>query len=444
MKLRSRFTNSVVIAWLAACGGTPQAPTIPPTPPAPDAANARAPDPDLEPRPVTTLLSIDWTTVPLATEADGLAVWTAIAPTGADWDAKLDEVPVAQARRLAIALLQGGNFVCKPGPKPVGECTRAETEIEPPADRAGLADPCLRRLLALWSIAALEPEDLPAVSDALRAIVAIPPPESQLVSAAIQVVPETDQDRRLELISIAYRAGQTELANTMLGGFDEAHLIEAVTKHRIDAALEVLSAEGHRAVYLTAIADERLAGKARAIAISELVAAEDTLAPDAKAALVTAAKSTDCSVAATAARALEARGDKRFVPTRPRTRSPEAMMRALCVLASYERLQGNDEDSRLAGFVPPKGLERLTIAFDGLAEVDTDGDGDPHTERTLELVPRAEIVMPEIDDVIRAFRRCTGTTCSSADRDFRFGFKPVGGQLYLARLEIVERPPCPR
>jgi hypothetical protein len=403
----------------------------------------RRPDPDLEPRPVTKLLSIDWTTVPLATEADALAVWTTIAPTGADWDAKLDEVPLAEARRLAIALLHGGNFVCAASPKPATTCAQTPTEIEPPAEAAGLADPCLRRLLALWSIAALEPEDVPSVLDALRGIAAIPPPESQLVYEAIQVIPDTDLDRRLELLSIAYRAGQTEIANGMLGAFDDARMSEAVTKHHIDGALEVLSAVAHRPVYLAAIADEGLAGSARSLAIRELVSAEDKLAPDAKAALVIAARSKDCSVAATAARALEEAGDKRFVPTRPRTKSPEAMMRALCVLASYERLQGNDEDSRLADFVPPKGLERITIAFDALAEVDTDGDGDPRTERTVELVPRAEIVVPEVDDLIRAFRHCTGTTCSSSYSDFRFTFKPFGGQLYLSRLEIADRPPCP-
>lgn len=150
----------------------------------------------------------------------------------------------------------------------------------------------------------------------------------------------------------------------------------------------------------------------------------------------------DCTVAATAARALAVRGDRRFVPRRPAGRSQPALMRALCVLASYERLQMSDEVSLLPSFVPAKGLERIEIAFDPLSDVDADGDGDPHTARTEVLVPRAEVVVPEIEDLIRAFSRCTGTTCTSADREFRFGLRASGGQLYLARLEIVELPPC--
>lgn len=442
---RSRFTGAVTLAFLAACGGTPHEPTrvTVAQAPAPD-KKPREPDPDLQPRPVTKLLSIDWTTVPLATDADALNVWTTIAPTGADWEAKLDEIPVASARPLAIALLRAGNVTCMPAQQPVMDCAPLVLDVPPPAETATFADPCLRRLLALWSLAAIEPEDVPQIPDALRAIAAIPPPESQLIAAAIQAIPETDQDRRLELVAIAYRAGQRDLANGMLGPFDEAHLIEAVTRHKIDGALEVLSAEGHRAIYLAAVTDEALPAKARTSAINDLVVATaDSLEPDLKKALVAATKSKDCEVAATAARALAARGDRRFLPSRPRTSRPDAMMRGLCVLASYERLQANDEPSLLVSYVPAKGLEQVQIAFDALAEVDTDGDGDPRTERTTVQVPRGELVVPESDDLVRAFRRCTGTTCTSGDRDFTFSFKSGPGGLVLTRLVIAERPPCP-
>ena len=433
-----------VLLLLAACGTSPRPATttqVPPPPP-PDAAVVRPPDPDLHRVPPKPLLSIDWATVPLATEADANAVWKQIAPTGEDWEAKLDEIPVAKAGPLAIALLHGGNFTCVP-PQPPRDCAGPVLDVDGPAPTATLADPCLRRLLALWSIGALEDADVPQVMDSLRAIVAIPPPESQLVAAAIQAVPESDHDRRLELLAIAFKAGQRDLANGHVGVLDEAHLIAAVQKHHLDGALDALSAETHRKVFLAAITDEALAPKARAEAISELVAADDKLAPDAAAALVAATKSKDCYVAAQAARSLEVRGDKRFVPRRPRTRSPDAMMRALCVVASYERLQPNDESSLLPSFVPPKGLEHVKVLFDPLSETDTDGDGDPRTERSVNLIPKADVIVPEIDDLIRAFRRCKGTTCSSDDRDFRFGFKVISGELWLASIELVDRPPCP-
>lgn len=438
--------SAVALLVLAACGCGPAPRGVTPTPvahpnPPPD-AGARPPDPDLNRTPPKPLLSIAWDTIPLGTDAEANAVWASIAPTGDDWEAKLDEIPVAKATPLAIALLHGGNFTCVP-PSPPKDCAPLVLDVDGPAPTATMKDPCLRRLLALWSIGALEDTDIPTVLDALRGIAAIPPPESQLVAAAIQAVPEADPVHRLEMLAIAFKAGQRDLANGHVGSLDEASLILAVTKHHIDGALDVLAAESHKAVFLAAITDEALAPKARADALSELVATDDKLPADVRSTLVAAAKSKDCFVAAAAARALEVRGDKRFVPRRPRTSSPDAMMRALCVLASYERLQGNDESSLLPGFVPAKGLEHVQIAFDALSEVDTDGDGDPRTERTVNLIPKPDVVVPEIDDLVRAFRHCKGTTCTSDDRDFRFGLKLVGGELLLASIEIAERPPCP-
>jgi hypothetical protein len=59
-------------------------------------------------------------------------------------------------------------------------------------------------------------------------------------------------------------------------------------------------------------------------------------------------------------------------------------------------------------------------------------------------VPRDEVVLPEVESMIKAFTACAGTTCKSNDHEFRFGFKPgPGGDLLLQRLELIERPPCP-
>ncbi|HEU0031046.1 MAG TPA: hypothetical protein VFQ53_10475 [Kofleriaceae bacterium] len=429
---------------MAACGGTPQATRVSAhTDDKPRAETPRAVDRDLDTRPPPKLLSIDWSTTRVVSEADALALWKTIAPTGRDWDDRLQEVPHDFARPLAIALLRTGNFDCMAAKlKSRPACSPPVFDVDKPDPDAGLGDPCLRRLLALWSIEQLEPDDVPSVLDALRAIAAIPPPESELTASALRAIPESDSARRLELLSIMWRAGQRELANTNLGTFDEPQLIEAATKHHIDGALEVLSASAHRATYLAAVGDDQMTAKARAMAISELVAQEDKLTPDLKATLVKATAAKDCSVAAAAARALAQRGDKRYLPKRPRTKSPDVMMRALCVLASYEQLQQADEPSLLASYVPAKGLERLGVAYDALSDVDTDGDGDPHTTRTADLVPRDQVVVPEIDDLVRAMRHCKGTVCTSDDREFRFGLKAIGADLQLYRLEIVERPPC--
>jgi hypothetical protein len=371
--------------------------------------------------------------VKLATEADALALWPKILPTAEDWEDRLGEVPDAPARPLAIAFLRAGNLACTvPAP---ADCRPPLFDLPAPKPTATLAEPCLRRLVALWALDQLETQDFPQVTATLRAIAALPPPESELIVAMLDALPEAEQDLRVELLGIANRAGQRELVDTHLGTLDVAHLETAVRKHHIGGALEVLSAEAHRATYLAAIVDEAMPGPARAKAILELASTLDQKLPqDLRSALVKAGASKDCAVAAAAARALEQRGDKRLIPRRPRTRSPLTMMRALCVLASYEQLQGNDEPSLLPTFVPTKGLERIDITYDPY--------DDPHTAQTANLVARGELVMPEIEDVVRAMRRCKGTTCSTSERDFRFSFKPGADGLQLFRLEIIERPPC--
>lgn len=429
----------MVVAGLAACGQPPgAAPRAPATHAArPDAAPAPGPVPLDPPR---RLLAIDWRHRIVTTDAEALALWRDIAPTGADWAARLDEVPVEYDRTLAIALLRAGNFACAPPPA-TGDCAPRVFEVPDPADTAGLDDPCLRRQLALWSLQQLEDEDIPSVMDALRTFAAMPPPEAALPAAALAAVATDDPARRLELIGLAARAGQHEIAGAGTGGLDEPELIAAVIRYHVGGALEVLDAEAHRAAFVAAVTDDAIPAPARAQAITELAAVAGPLAPEVRAALVRATAAADCTVAAAAASALARHGDRRYLP-RPGRTGP-AMMRALCVLASYEDDRGPDEPALLPGFVPARGLEQIEVAYDALSDTDDDGDGDPHTTHTRALVPRDGLVLPEGEDLVRAMRRCTGTTCTSRDHEFRFGLRPARGARELYRIEVVERPPCP-
>ena len=432
---RSPFTISIAIACLAACGGTPREASRP----AERSKHTEAPVEhhlqELE-KPEPKLLAIDWTKLQIHSEADALALWQQIAPTGADWEDKLDEIPDDEqglGSWLALALLHGGNFTCVPQAAP-RTCGHAPIEVPEPAPTATFADPCLRRLLAIWALGQLDADDLATARDAFKAIVAIPPPESQLVEKALQMWPESDSAGRLELFAIAFRAGQRDVVDPIAGTLDEPHLVQAVEKFHIDGALQVLSAEGNRATFLAAIADEQLHPGARAEAMVELVTSEDKLAKDTRAALIKATRSKDCSVVAAADRLLVQHGERKFGPTRPHGASPAAMMQALCVLASYEQLQRADEPSYLLHFIPAKGLEIVTVTYDEYS--------DPPTTRTTTLVPRNEVVLPEIEDLVRAMQHCTGTTCRSDDHEFKLAFKPAGGELLLQRIEIRERPPC--
>ena len=440
---RSRFIACAIV-WIVGCGGAQRDGAVTPAPPSPaevhSAPPPRAPDPDLHRPPPRRVLDIDWDKIALTDDAAALALWRRIAPTGADWEDKVQEIPAAAARPLAIAVLNGGNFAC--ARPPAGACPAPIYDVDPPADTAGFDDACLRRLLALWAIDKLDDRDLPAIRPALHGIAAIPPPESQLVAAAIHAIPEDDHDARLEILAIAWRAGQRDLVDAAVGALDEAHLIAAVRQHHIAGALDVLSAEGHRAVYLAAINDDALPPRARTMAIGELVVGVDALAADLQSALVTAVKARDCSVAAAAAYALDRRGDHRFAPRRPRTGNVGQLMRALCVLASFEALQPSDAASLLPTYVPPRGLERVAISFDPLSEVDSDGDGDPHTTQSADLVQRDDAVLPQVEDLARAMQHCTGAICVSDDHEYRLVWRPFGGALLLSRIEIADRPPC--
>ncbi|HEY4057323.1 MAG TPA: hypothetical protein VGM39_11980, partial [Kofleriaceae bacterium] len=199
-----RLVSPLWLLAASACGSaapTP-APPVAPEPIAQKPEKVEAKREPLEHEHPAPLLSIDWDHIPLATDADANAVWKLIAPTGSDWLLKLDEVPVAQSRPLAIALLHGGNFACM-RPAATTACAPLVLDVDDSKPTATMDDPCLRRMLALWSIGQLEDSDIPAVMDSLRAIVQIPPPESQLVAAAIDAIPEADLDHRLELVAAA-------------------------------------------------------------------------------------------------------------------------------------------------------------------------------------------------------------------------------------------------
>lgn len=402
-----------------------------------DAAVHHLNDPDLDRAPPEKLLSIDWTTVKLASDGDALALWNQIAPTGDDWQQRLDEVPSALDKPLALALLREGNVACPTDPP---RACNHQLVLATPQLAATLGDPCLRRELAMWSFDQLDRDDLPAIKDALKNIVALPPPESQLVADALQFAESGDQDLRLELLGIAWKAGQRDLVNGQFSGFDEAHLITAATKLHIDGAFDGLSAETQRTLFVKAIADEQLLPATRAHLMAELLGDQDVLGPDLEAALITAVtKAHDCETAAAAAHALVSHDVPAYAPSRPRSGSTDAIVRGLCVLAAYEGHLRADQTSPFASYLPARGLELVRVTYDPYSDVDADGDGDPHTEHVGELMPRANATVPEASELALALQHCTKQlVCSSDEHDFKLTVKNG----LLTRLEIIERPPC--
>jgi hypothetical protein len=321
-------------------------------------------------------------------------------------------------------LLRQGNFKCV-HTVPTAICPqRTVQEVDEVREDAGFDDPCLRRDLALWALDQLGPPALAQLRPALDAIVAIPPPESDLVMDVLSGDRDNpDQDQRLELIVRAWNAGQREVAGASLGGLDEQHLVQALKQDHIDSVLDILPIADERAVFLAAMTDAKLEPKTRMQVIGELIeASPHDPGADGRAALIAAAKSPSCEVAAAAAHALV--GYHLLAPPKP-----PATMRTLCVVASYERLQHENETSPLAQLIPASGLELLEVGTD----VDAGSDN-----RKLTLIPRESAVLPQSDDIVRAFEHCKGPICTSADHEFHFTMR--GG--LLTRLEVDDRPEC--
>ncbi|MBC7975247.1 MAG: hypothetical protein H7138_09695, partial [Myxococcales bacterium] len=225
--LRSRFILGALISitaasiGLAGCAAPHREVTPPAAPvvPSPPTTKPTTPDPDLHRPPPRRVLDIDWARVALTDDASALALWARIAPTGADWEDKLQEIPARFAHALALAVLRGGNVTCV---LPVtGDCAKPRYDVDRPGDASSFDDPCLRRLLALWAIEQLEPGDHVTIHDALLAMAALPPPESELVAAAIHAIPETAFAARLALLAVAWRAGQHDLVDAAVGALDE-------------------------------------------------------------------------------------------------------------------------------------------------------------------------------------------------------------------------------
>ena len=435
---RARSTLSILVTLAAACGGAHEAPVGPVIAVASPDAGGHLNDPDLN-HTYKKLLSIDWATAAFADPAEVAELWHRIAPTGDDWSLKLDEVPDGPiATALATELLLEGNMTCVV--PHASSCGTTLPELPPLEPTATLADPCLRRQLALWSLQQLgqvDPSRLATIAPALRAIAALPPPESELVVAAV-VAASRDSALEAELLELAWKAGQHAIVNGMIGGLELPQLVDLATRLHVDGALDGLTAKTHRDVFLKAIADEQLQPATRQQALIELVGDDDKLAPDLATAIVAITKSPTCEVAAAAARMLEKHGNAAYLPRKPRSTSPAALLRGLCVLAAYERDAPGGEASLLPGYLPPRGLEVIRVDYDALSETDPDGDGDVHTSRTSELIERASASLPETAAFARALQHCSKTTCTADDVDFNLTIK----EGRLARVEIIQRPPC--
>jgi hypothetical protein len=372
------------------------------------------------------LLAIDWSHVHLESESDALALWQQIAPTGADWELRLGELPADETmqKKLAIALLRQGRFECA---APTGCGVAPGLEVDPAAT---LADPCLRRQLALWAFDRLDDDDAVAIERELISIVGLPPPEEDLVREAFGLVPLGRDDLLLAMIEAARVGGQSEIADESLQWLSESAVLDVATRLHSDGAVMALDPTTARAVFLSAITDGKLKVETRISAIGELVALDDVrLRKDLRAALALASKDARCEVAATAARVLANAGEARFVP-KPARGSVAAALRALCVMANYVQ-EDIGADPSLRQFVSRRGLQ----VFDHAPALSTPD------EPNGEFIPPGELVtLPFLEELAEALQHCAGTSCRASGTRFVLTLDP---DRTLRRIERFADPePC--
>ncbi|MEZ4363612.1 MAG: hypothetical protein R3B48_25775 [Kofleriaceae bacterium] len=417
----------VAALLLLGCGAA-AAPRVP----SPTAAALVAPAPDARPPGVPSsapspLLHIDWAHVPLNTDADALALWSQIAPTGEDWSLRLREVPNERdlPRRLAIALLRAGNFQCRPAstcPDSVG------LDVEPAAT---LDDPCLRRELALWALEQLDDTDADALHPELVALASLPPPEEELVAEAFNLVPLDHDALLLDMIHAARGAGQLEEADAAVKWLSASKRIELATKDHVDVAYELLSVDDARDAFLVAVTDAKLQARTSVHAMEALLELADGALPaDLRRALAGATRDPRCEVAAEASAALADRGERRYLPRRNAS-TVATTLRSLCLMARAAELANAAPgvDSQFRPFINAAGV--------AIFDHDEDRDG----EVAADHLARADVVtLPFLSELAEALEHCEGTTCTSDEYVFKLTLAP---DRTITRIERTGRArPC--
>src|SRR5262249_51708031 len=148
-----------------------------------------------------------------------------IAPTGADYEAKLAAIPRGRARRaLAQSLLNAGRFDCKEidEEEECGETFKSFKDLD---GKAGIDDPCLRRHLAHWALVegGLAEEDVRQIKPALLDLLDMPEPETDLPNDVMKLVDGMSPALRLEFLAKAPEA----LAEEHVAGLPQAALVKA-------------------------------------------------------------------------------------------------------------------------------------------------------------------------------------------------------------------------
>lgn len=360
------------------------------------------------------------------------ALWSKLAPTGADYSTVLARLAdPALARPMARALLAEGNVACT---KVVhyDECGNEGVEWADFDPHSTLADPCLRRRLALWALPRLEPGDLPALSDELVAMVSLPPPERELPAAVLDAVSAAGEALRLRVYAAAVLAGHEDEVDPT--GLSDRALVTAAVSAGLDPAALLLAKDPthHVDVLSRLLVASTMTDETRQT-IFEALAGID--APAVTGALRTLAHDPSCKLAMEAAATLTGRGDPSLLPHRALADDEKTARHTLCMI-----LQDGDHDrlrKRLAEYVGPDGVHfhRRIISYDESMGVPRDAgyDHSSDEDRTLDL-----------DESETYLRQVFDADPDDGMTDRKMILAPGADRgLFLDAIEITEDHGCP-
>ena len=176
-----------------------------------------------------------------SSEAEALASWESLNITGENYDAVLASIPRNVRAPLARAFIAKGNFDCQKYTEEE-ECGDFYRELKPLNPKSTIADPCLRRRLAVWALNQVADSYLAENKERLTEMVEADAPTDELIAIALLSSLEVSEDFAVDVISAAEAAGHVSAATLTIGQMSSVSALKALYEESIGAAGERLSA----------------------------------------------------------------------------------------------------------------------------------------------------------------------------------------------------------
>jgi hypothetical protein len=267
----------------------------------------------------------------------------------------------------------------------------------------------VQRKAVQWALDAttLTKIDVGQLMNELLAIAELPPPEDELVMAAVRLVESKQPELRVPLLEALLAGKRLELANKSAVGLSPRDLQRAANELHLDAPALALSDTKQRAAVLTALLDEALQPETR-LALLARAAAQP--GPDLLDALIALSdKSDHCELSMRASLQLAAQGKKQYLPKADGDSA--SLARELC--RNVHDTDGARQLRLWRSVVPPTGTITVTSHLDDdFADRDEDGQKVEAKDETSKIT-RKRASVDDLDAVWGAGRApvCSAESC---------------------------------